>query len=139
MWYARSMQAPSPSSSPVEVVLVALMVRSQPVFPLPPPQSEEGDESGGGVGSGGGGGEGRGGHLGACTEASIVKKNAEFSFPGVYTTWLVPVPLKVSVMERLRSSGVRDAAADGSLPSVPSPLKVLPARTTFVSEERDAV
>ena len=47
--------------------------------------------------------------------------------------------MKVSVTERLRSSRVRDAADDGSLPLVPSPLKVPPLRATFVSEVRDAV
>jgi hypothetical protein len=57
----------------------------------------------------------------------------------VYTIWLVPVPVKVSVTERLRASGVRDAADHGLLPSVPSPLKESPVRTTFVSEVRDAV
>ena len=41
--------------------------------------------------------------------------------------------------ERLRSSGVRADAEDGSLPSVPSPLKESPLRATFVSEVRDAV
>jgi hypothetical protein len=67
-----------------------------------------------------------------------VKEKSEFLCSGVYTTWLVPVPVKVSVTERLRSSGVRDAADDGALPSVPSPLKEWPLRTTFVSEVRDA-
>ena len=68
-----------------------------------------------------------------------MKKKSEGPCIGVYTTWLVSVSVKVSVTERLRSSGVRDVADDGGIVSVPSPLKVSPLRTTFVSEVRDAV
>ena len=57
----------------------------------------------------------------------------------MYWTWKEPVLVKVSVTERLRWSSVSDEADDGLLPSVPSPLKVSPVRTTFVSEVRDAV
>ena len=99
---------------------------------------ERGGDGGASGGDGGGGCDG--GHAAAGTEASIVKEKSEVPCPGVYTIWLVPVPVKVSVMERLRSSGVRDAADDGSLPSVPSPLKVSPPlRSTLVSEVSDTL
>ena len=42
-----------------------------------------------------------------------MKEKREPPLSGVYTTWLVPVPVKVSVTERLCSSGVRDVADDG--------------------------
>ena len=75
----------------------------------------------------------------AGTEASIVKEKSDFWCCGLYTTWQVLVPVKVSVTERLLSAGVRDVADDGSSSSVPSPLKVSPLRITFVPKERDAV
>ena len=100
----------------------------------------DGGRGGNGGDGGGNGGDGcDGGHAAAGTEASIVKEKSEFSSPGVYTIWLVSVSVKVSVTERLRSSGVRADVEDGSLPLVPSPLKVSPLRATFVSEVRDAV
>ena len=106
-------------------------------------EGEGGGDGGGGGNGGDGGGDGGdgcdGGHAAAGTEASIVKEKSEPECSGVYTTWLVPVPAKVSVTERLRSSGVRDVADDGAKVSVPSPLKVSPVRTTFVSKVRDAV
>ena len=39
MWYAQRLQPPSPSRSLTAVVLGALLSRSQPVIPVPPPQS----------------------------------------------------------------------------------------------------
>ena len=49
------------------------------------------------------------------------------------------VLVKVSVTERLRWSAVSDEADDGFDPSLPSPLKVSPLRTTLVSDVREAV
>ena len=81
------------------------------------PQNTGGDEGDGSGGGGGGGsntgGGAEGGHPVAGTEASIVKEKSDLLCCGLYTTWQVLVPVKVSVTERLCSSGVRDVADDG--------------------------